>query len=319
MLKDQSSVKAAVMEPPAARKYTGVIAPMITPCRSNGEIDLAAIGRCATELSRRGCDGLFVISSTGGMPFLDDADRRRIVDATRSSWPAEKTLYAGISGMGVKQTVQYAHEARDEGADAAVMMAPFFLRLSQEELLNYFLQVADACPIPLCIYHHAAMPTAIEVETVAKLASHPNVVALKDTSTRMDRMEQLVQATRGTHVTLLQGSEPLILSTLQAGGHGCVSALAGVVPEWHRDLITAFRNSDAREAAAAQEKISALWKMFELPQLKRSFSYFARSLALATQYRGWCSSAETVVPGARADGEFDQAVEEHLRRVGVER
>jgi hypothetical protein len=59
--------------------------------------------------------------------------------------------------------------------------------------------------------------------------------------------------------------------------------------------------------------------MFELPQLKRSFSYFARSLALATQYRGWCSSAATVVPGAKPDAEFDQAVEQHLRQVGLER
>ena len=145
------------------------------------------------------------------------------------------------------------------------------------------------------------------------------MVAVKDTSERMDRMEQLIQATRHTNVTLLQGSEPIILSTLQAGGHGCVSALAGIAPEWHRDMIEAFRHHDADQAALAQGKISALWKMFEFPQMKRSFSYFARSLALAAKYRGWCESPTTVVPGFELDPEFDAAIEQHLRRVGLER
>lgn len=318
MFKQQTAAKSALLEHPTIGRFAGVIAPMITPCKGEGEIDLAAIARCTQELTSRGCDGLFVISSTGGMPFLDDDDRRRIVDTARQACPSDKTLYAGISGTGVKQTLRYAKEAKAEGADAAVVMAPFFLRLSQNELLNYLTQIADGCPIPLCVYHHIAMRTPIEVETVAKLAEHPNMVALKDTSERMDRMEQLVQATRNSNVTLLQGSEPIILSTLQAGGHGCVSALAGIAPEWHHDMIEAFRNGDAAAAKLAQQRISTLWKMFEFPQMKRSFSYFARSLALATKYRGWCESPATVVPGFAADPEFDASVERHLSDVGLE-
>ena len=167
------------------------------------------------------------------------------------------------------------------------------------------------------MYHHVAMRTPIDVETVAKLAEHPNVVAFKDTSERMDRMGQLIAATGHTQITLLQGSEPIILSTLQAGGHGCVSALAGIAPEWHRDLIEAFGNHDTEQAELAQSRISALWKMFEFPQMKRSFSYFARSLAVATKYRGWCESADTVVPGFEPDAEFDAAIEKHIRGCGL--
>ena len=319
MFNQQSGEKTTVLEDPTVGRFAGVVAPMITPCKAPGEIDYGAIARCARELSARGCDGLFVISSTGGMPFLDEEDRQRIIDTTRQACPADKTLYAGISGMGVKQTLRYASQAKAEGADAAVVMAPFFLRLSQEELLGYFTQIADGCPIPLCIYHHIAMRTAIEVETVAKLARHPNIVALKDTSERMDRMGQLVSVTRDTHVTLLQGSEPLILETLQAGGHGCVSALAGIAPEWHRDLMKAFRNRNAEQAALAQGHICALWKMFEFPEMKRSFSYFARSLAIATKYRGWCDASATVVPGSETDPEFDKSIEQHLLKVELQR
>jgi 4-hydroxy-tetrahydrodipicolinate synthase len=298
---------------PAASRFAGVAVAAITPCTPAGEIDYRAIRRCTAEAAARGCDGLFVVSSTGGIAFLDEPERAKIIVAAREGCPKQKTLYAGISGMGLRQTLRYARQAAAEGADAAVVMSPFFLRLSQSELLGYFTDVADRCPIPLCVYHHVAMPTPIGVETVAKLAEHPNIVALKDTSGQMERMRQLVEATRHTDLVLLQGNEPDILETLQAGGHGCVSALAGVAPEWHHQLMAAFARSDLAQAQRCQQQISKLWQMFQLPHLKRSYSYFARSLAIAMRHRGWCESANTIVPRAETDAEFDAIVEEHLR------
>jgi len=305
------------MKRQSRRRFAGVTVAMITPCTSDGAIDYPAVRRCTAEVTSGGCDGVFVVSSTGGMPFLDETDRLKIITAAREGCPREKTLYAGISGMGVVQTLRYAKQAAAQGDDAAVVMSPCFLRLSQSELLGYLTDVADGCPIPLCLYHHVAMPTTIEVETVARLAGHPNVVALKDTSGQMARMQQLVDATRHTDLVLLQGNEPMYLATLRAGGHGCVSALAGVAPEWHHQLEAAFAGDDDSEAQRLQQQITALWKMFELPQVRRSFSYFARSLALAMQYRGWCESAQTVVPGAETDPEFDRIVRQHLKDCGI--
>jgi 4-hydroxy-tetrahydrodipicolinate synthase len=301
----------------ARNRFKGVTAAMITPCTASGEIDYPATRRCTAEATARGCDGIFVVSSTGGMPFLDEPDRLKIIAAAREGCPPHKTLYAGISGMGLSQTLRYARQAAEQGADAAVVMSPFFLRLSQTELLGYLTDIADACPIPLCIYHHVAMPTPVEVETVAKLAEHRNVVALKDTSGELDRMKRLVDATRHTDLVLLQGNEPMYLATLKAGGHGCVSALAGVAPEWHDQLQAAFDRNDTTGAERLQEKITGLAKMFELPQVRRSYSYFARSLAIAMRHRGWCDSANTVSPSAELDAEFDQAVLAHLSACGL--
>ena len=313
----QSRSQTANKVRPAQNRYAGVTVAMITPCTAAGDIDFAAIRRCTAEATARGCDGIFVVSSTGGMPFLDEPDRLKIIAAARQACPREKTLYAGISGMGIAQTLRYAKQAAAEGADAAVVMSPFFLRLSQKELLSYLTDVADGCPIPVCLYHHVAMPTPIEVDTVAKIAGHPNVVAMKDTSGQLDRMQQLVAATRDTSLVLLQGNEPIYLATLEAGGHGCVSALAGVAPEWHYRLQFAFSRSDLPEARSFQEKITSLWKMFELPHLKRSYSYFARSLAIAARHRGWCESANSVAPRAENDPEFDALVEAHLKSCGL--
>jgi 4-hydroxy-tetrahydrodipicolinate synthase len=302
---------------PSRSRYAGVTVAMITPCTSAGDIDFPALHRCTAEATARGADGIFVVSSTGGMPFLDEPDRLNIIAAAREACPRQKTLYAGISGMGLAQTLRYAKQAAAEGADAAVVMSPFFLRLSQKELLGYLTDVADSCPIPLCLYHHVAMPTPIEVDTVAKIAAHPNVVALKDTSGQLDRMHQLVEVSRHRGLVLLQGNEPIYLATLEAGGHGCVSALAGVAPEWHHELQSAFAREDLAEAQRLQQRITGLWKMFELPQVKRSYSYFARSLAIAMRHRGWCDSFNTISPRAETDAEFDLAVQKHVVACGL--
>ena len=270
----------------------------------------------AAELCARGCDGLFVAASTGELPLLDQDERRALIAAARAGCPRDKTLYAGVSGMGVKQSIRYARDAAAEGADAAVIMAPFFIRLDQAELLRFATEIADASPLPVCLYHHLRMPTGFEVATVARLAEHPNIVALKDTSADEQRIGALLAAVSGTKLQVLQGSENLIHQTMQSGGQGCVTALAGIAPEWHRDLLAACRRGDDAEAARQQERITALWKMFLLEGTKRSFGHFLFTLKLAARMRGWIGSAASMVPGFEADAAFERAIEEHLRRCG---
>src|SRR5690349_671147 len=87
-------------------RFAGVTVAMITPCTATGEIDYPGLRRCVAEAAARGCDGIFVVSSTGGMPFLDEPDRIRIIATAREGCPQNKTLYAGISGMGLTQTLR---------------------------------------------------------------------------------------------------------------------------------------------------------------------------------------------------------------------
>lgn len=302
----------------AGSRYAGVIAAMITPCRAPGEIDPAAATRLAGILASHGCDGIFVVSSTGESVLLDDDERQSLIAAARLGCPADKSvLYAGVSGFGIKQMVRQTVTAAAEGADVAVVMAPFFARISQIELRTWVTAVADASPIPICFYHHWRMPTPFETETVAALARHPNIVAMKETSEDAERIFAVTSALVGTRVTLLHGNERLYLKTLAAGGHGCVSALATIAPEWHRQLLDAWRDEDELRAERIQQDITSLWQMFSLDQTRSSFSNFVFTLKYAAHLRGWLDSTACMVPGFVATTRFREEIARHIRTVGL--
>jgi 4-hydroxy-tetrahydrodipicolinate synthase len=290
-----------------------------TPCAPPGVLDPTALGRWSQQVEQRGVDGVFVLSSTGEMVLIDDDNRRRLVSEARTHLRDDTTLLVGVGGYGPQQAIRLATAAAADGGDVAVLMAPFFQLLSQRELRASVEQIADASPIPIGLYHHLRMPTAFAVETVAALASHPNIVLFKDTSTDFARMRQLVEATSHTHLSLLQGSERLFLKSLTAGAHGCISALASIAPEWHRDILDAVRVGDLVAAEAAQAKIDALMALFRLPEVGQSLAHFVHTLKTAARIRGWLDHTHPVLQGFEATPEFDAAIAEIVSRTGLDR
>jgi 4-hydroxy-tetrahydrodipicolinate synthase len=310
----------AVVKPRAhdpANRFAGVVAAVVTPCESPGNIDPAAMSRLCRVLASQGCDGLFIAASTGEAVLLDEVDRRSLTVAAREAVPEVTTIYMGVSGLGLKQTIRYAQNAAEDGADAAVVMAPFFLKVGQREVAEYLLAIADASPIPVALYHHPRMTTPIGVETVARVAEHANIVAMKDTSPTMERAESLIRATAATNISILQGNESLVLNSLQLGAHGMVTALAGIVPEWHAKLFNAVRDGNPESANQFNDRIVQLWQMFGFEDVGRSISSFACSIKLALQRRGWLENLDGMLTGFTPDEAFKRLIQEHLNRVGV--
>jgi 4-hydroxy-tetrahydrodipicolinate synthase len=294
-----------------------VVAAVITPCRAPGEIDSESLSRLCRILVAEGCDGLFVAASTGESAFLDEDDRRALFTAARDAVPDTTTIYAGISGLGRKQSIRYAENAAQDGANVAVAMTPFFLKISQKELTEYLLSIADASPIPVAIYHHPRMTTPINPETVARVAEHPNIVAIKDTSPNLERAEALIRATTSSDISVLQGNESLAYTSLQLGAHGMVTALAGVVPEWHAALFDAVHARDFERANRYHEQIVQLWQMFRFAEVSESISAFTGAIKLALRRRGWLDGLDGMLEGFVPDDAFERLIMEHLDRAGV--
>jgi dihydrodipicolinate synthase/N-acetylneuraminate lyase len=294
-----------------------LVAAIPTPCLSSSNVDPDALAYWSRTLFQRGVDGLFVLGSTGEMVLIDEDDRRRLVVAAAEQGGPGKEVQVGVGGHGVRQTLRYARLAAQDGAARAIVMAPFFQRLSQEELREFVVEIADESPVPIGLYHHLRMQTTFDVDTVAELARHPNVTLFKDTSTDLVRMRQLIEATRGTGMTLLQGCEDLVSNSLDAGAHGCISALSSIAPEWHRSLLDALKAGDSQTSRFWQGMVNRLLELFRLPEAGLSLAGFVHTLKRAATLRGWLGETHAVLPGFRSSVALDQAIDDIIRRSGL--
>lgn len=287
-------------------KQGGVIAALITPCREPGIPDPAAIKRLSGILIDRGCHGLFVAGSTGEQPLLDEDQRRELIAAAREGAGNEALIYAGVSGCGAKQAVRYAGNAEKDGADAAIVMAPFFLNTSQQGLLEYIRYIADASPIPVGIYNHFRMPSHFANETLLQLAQHSNIIAVKDTDSDLNRSLSRLDALEKSPISFFQGREPFLYDSFLAGAEGCVSALANIAPEIHRQLYDAFQKGDLEAAKRCQKSLDSLGRIFQLDDTKTSFAGFSYSIRQVALYRGWLDKNYGMLPGFTGTDFYNQ-------------
>jgi len=248
--------------PRLTRSGPHLIVALVTPFTDARAVDRVSLTRLVADLQAAGVDEFFVAGSTGEAPLLDESDRLTLIETVRAAAP-DGVLYAGVSGTGHRHAIRNCRAAAEAGADVAVVMSPFFVALDQTQLVDFSTAIADASPLPLAIYHHLRMPTPFTVPTVAQLAAHPNIVALKDTNgAEHNRCAEILAATAGTPLKFFQGVEKLVLPTLAAGGHGCVVAQGNIAPHLFRGVLDAWHAGDAARAGEFQRQIDALWGAF---------------------------------------------------------
>lgn len=297
---------------PSARPH--LIVALVTPFTVDGEIDRPSLRRLIAHLQAGGVNEFFVAASTGEAPLLDESARLTLIETVRAAAPAG-TIYAGVSGTGHRHAIRNARDAAGAGADIAVVMSPFFVALDQAQLVDFCTAIADASPLPLAIYHHLRMPTPFTVATVAKLATHSNLVALKDTNgAEHNRCAEILAATAGTPLQFFQGVEKLVLPTLAAGGHGCVVAQGNIAPHLFRGVLDAWQAGDTTRAEEIQRQIDALWGIFLRPEVKQSFAHFLHTLKLPLQQRGVIATTSGALPRAMFAPEFEQMIIDFMQQ-----
>jgi dihydrodipicolinate synthase/N-acetylneuraminate lyase len=299
------------LRPPSPGPH--LIVALLTPFTTDGEVDRTSLRRLVAHLQAGGVNEFFVVGSTGEAPLLDESTRLAVIETVRGA-TTTGTIYAGVSGTGHRHAIRNCHAAAQAGADVAVVMSPFFVALDQPQLADFCTAIADASPVPLAVYHHLRMPTPFTVPTVAQLARHPNIVALKDTNGGdHNRCAEILAATTGTPLKFFQGVEKLVLPTLSAGGHGCVVAQGNIAPRLFRALCDAWTAGDATAAEAAQARITALWGLFSRDEVKRSFAHFVHTLKLPLRDRGLIAHAAGAGPGTAFEPAYDEMLRGFLR------
>jgi 4-hydroxy-tetrahydrodipicolinate synthase len=238
-------------------KLIGSICALATPFNGDA-LDLRAFGALIDYQIASGTQGLVVAGSTGEAHALDDTEYDRLISFAVERVARRVPVLAGTGTANTRKTIALTKRARDLGADAALVVTPYYVRPTQEGLRRHFSDVADQSGIPIVLYNVPSR-TGCDLlpETVAKLASHAQIVGVKEARGEPARVNALI-ASGNSNFSILSGDDPTCANAMLAGADGVISVTVNVAPALVRELCDAALAGDGTRAAAVNERLAPL-------------------------------------------------------------
>ncbi|TFV54479.1 4-hydroxy-tetrahydrodipicolinate synthase [Geodermatophilus sp. DF01-2] len=237
-----------------ARPFGRVLTAMVTPFAEDGSIDLAGAQELAAHLvDRQAHDGLVVLGTTGEAPTLSDGEQSAVLEAVVDAVGDRAIVVAGVGTNDTAHSIDNARRAERLGAHGLLVVTPYYNKPPQAGLLRHFTAVADATDLPVMLYDippRSVVP--IEVDTLARLAEHPRIVAVKDAKADLGAVMQTLAR---TDLAYYSGDDVLNLPLLAVGAVGVVSVAGHLVGPRLAELISAVESGDLVKARAVNESL----------------------------------------------------------------
>ncbi len=237
--------------------FKGSLVALITPFR-NGEIDETAFQEHVAWQLGQGTHGLVPIGTTGECPALDDREQRRMIELCVEVAKGKAPVIPGTGFNSTAHTVEATRQAKEAGADAALIVCPYYNKPTQEGLYQHFKTIHDAVDIPIIIYN---IPGRSSVDmsnaTMARLAKLPNIVGVKDATNDLARPLRMRREI-GVDFALLSGEDATAVAYLAQGGDGCISVTANVAPRLCSELHEAWQRGDVATVRTINERLIPL-------------------------------------------------------------
>lgn len=232
----------------------GIIPPMVTPLLDADQLDIEGSVSLVEHLLQGGVHGIFALGTTGEGTSLTARLRYQLVELVAEAIQGRVPLLVGITDTSMVNAIALAEHAYGAGAAAVVTAAPYYLPLTQDDLLRYTRELATRLPLPLMLYNMpSCTKTAYSLETVEQLSGHPNIIGLKDTSGDLDYYAGAAELAKSRgDFTLLIGPEEKLARSLELGGHGGVCGGANFFPKLYVDLYEAGVRGDRQRANELQ-------------------------------------------------------------------
>ncbi|MCX7020597.1 MAG: 4-hydroxy-tetrahydrodipicolinate synthase [bacterium] len=222
-------------------KLAGSMCALVTPFR-NGVVDAAALEQLIEFQIENGTTGLIPCGTTGESATLSHEEHHHVVDLTVKFARKRAPVIAGTGSNSTSEAISLTQAARNSGADAALLITPYYIKPTQDGLFAHHMKIADAVDIPQVLYNVPSRTgISISPETVARLATHPNIVAIKEASGSIDYVSQLRNM---SEITILSGNDNLTLPLMSLGAKGVISVLANVAPRLNAGMIAAVERND---------------------------------------------------------------------------
>lgn len=239
--------------------FSGSIPALVTPFR-DGAFDDASFARLVDWQIAEGTSALVPCGTTGESPTLSFDEHYQVIDACIAAADGRVPVIAGCGSNDTATAIRHMRRAQSAGATAALVVAPYYNRPSQEGILAHFHALADACDLPIVVYNVPSRTvTDISADTMCKLAEMPSIVGTKDASGDLARVT-MHRATAGTGFCQLSGNDDLWLPHAVMGGVGCISVTANVAPRLCADFAAVCAKGDWGAARALHDRLFPLHK-----------------------------------------------------------
>ncbi len=238
--------------------FKGSLVALITPMRADGSIDEKAYADFVDWQIKEGTGGVVPVGTTGESPTLTHDEHKRVTDIAIEVAAGRVPVIAGTGSNSTAEAIALTRHAKQAGADAALIVTPYYNKPTQEGMYLHFSAIADAVDLPIIIYNIPPRSVIdMSVETMGRLARHRNIVGVKDATANLARPLHTRRAC-GPEFCQLSGEDHTALAFLAAGGHGCISVTANVAPRLCAEMHAAWADGRMAEAMAIQDRMVPL-------------------------------------------------------------
>lgn len=261
--------------------FSGSIVALITPFL-NEEIDIAALKKLVNWHIDQGTNGFVVCGSTGEAALLNRAERRLVIETVIQENAKRLPIIIGCGAPSTHETIEMMSEAKALGADAALVVTPYYVKPTPEGIFQHFKTLNDTVDLPVIIYNNPGRAVVgLSIDLVVRLAELPNMVAIKDSCddlTRVIKMRRQISKP----FSFLSGDDPIATAYLAQGGDGVISVSANVVPKLCRQMVEAWKNRDLDQFAALRDKLLPFHEAMFIEASPAPVKYVTSQLQLTT-------------------------------------
>ena len=288
--------------------FKGSFTALITPFK-NGKVDEEAFRRFVEWQIHEGSHGLVPTGTTGESPTLDYDEHKRVVELTVEVARGRVPVIAGTGSNSTAEAIELSQYAEKSGADALLIVTPYYNKPTQDGLYAHFKAINDAVGIPIIIYNIPPRSTIdMSVATMARLFELKNIAGVKDATAKLDRVSQQRLA-MGPDFCQLSGEDATALALMAHGGHGCISVTSNVAPRLCAEFQNYCLKGDFKSALAIQDRLMPLHDVLFVETNPGPVKYALSRL-------GFCST-ETRLPLVPISESSRKLVDAALAKVGL--
>lgn len=247
--------------------FEGIITPIVTPIQRDEKecVNLEAMKQLVDHLIEKGVSGIFPLGSNGEFHVLSNQEKMDVAKAVIEQVNGRVPVYVGTGACSTAETVQLSKQAESLGADVLSVITPYFLKPTDEELIQHYTQVAASVKIPIILYNiPKATGVNISVSVLKELSKVDNIYGIKDSSGDLDNLKGYIEAVEGTKINVLVGSDSKILAGYQMGATGAIAGTSNLITDTLVGLDQAYRAGEFEKAQKLQQDIEELRKVLPL-------------------------------------------------------